>query len=529
LVRNNAHAGRAISVMVNAIVSTGIRPQPQTGSARIDAMLLDAWNGWGLDADAYGRTDVYGMQRLAVQAWMESGEVLMRRRWRRPDDGLTLPVQIQMLESDYIADSYDSFGRRDVNSERIQMGIELDGIGRRTSYRLYKSHPGETSVGFAPSYETSMVPAREISHVFHVTRPGQLRGVPWLSPIMLDLRDLDDYDHAEMVRAKIASCFVAFRRTNNEDPIGLGDNAEQDDAGDWIETMRPGMVVKLPDGEDVSFGTPPQVGGYADYVNAHLHKIATGAQVPYELLTGDLSQVNYSSIRAGSLEFHRLITALQEQVVEPHVCAPQWQWMVEAAELAGKLPGMTAAERVKALRPEWHRPSWVEIDRESEIKADVMEMQAGVRTLSQAVGKRGGDWRQTLDAIAAEKEHADALGLTLSGFGQVSPSQAVTVPDDADPSGNVDAGAAADVAASADADVQATALNGAQVASLLDIIQSVTAGQLDPASAKAIISASYPLITQAQIDAMVDGAAKFTPRPDDTVEEAPVPEPDDAE
>jgi hypothetical protein len=49
-------------------------------------------------------------------------------------------------------------------------------------------------------------------------------------------------------------------------------------AGDWIETMRPGMVVKLPDGEDVSFGTPPQVGGYADYVNAHLHKIATGAQ-----------------------------------------------------------------------------------------------------------------------------------------------------------------------------------------------------------------------------------------------------------
>jgi hypothetical protein len=39
--------------------------------------------------------------------------------------------------------------------------------------------------------------------------------------------------------------------------------------------------------------------------------------VPYELLTGDLSQVNYSSIRAGLVEFRRQIDAVHDLDLEP--------------------------------------------------------------------------------------------------------------------------------------------------------------------------------------------------------------------
>lgn len=58
-------------------------------------------------------------------------------------------------------------------------------------------------------------------------------------------------------------------------------------------------------------------------------------------------------------------------------------------------------------------------------------------------------------------------------------------------------------AAAAEGNVAATALNGAQVAALLEIVGQVTAGTLPPGSASAIIAAAFPLLTLEQIDAIM--------------------------
>ncbi|NKF15295.1 phage portal protein, partial [Rhizobium phaseoli] len=78
--------------------------------------------------------------------------------------------------------------------------------------------------------------------------------------------------------------------------------------------------------------------GTAEWLRAQLHIIAAGFRVPYELLTGDLSQVNYSSIRAGLVEFRRMIGAVQWQLFIPMFCQPVWDWFCEAAWAAGQLP-----------------------------------------------------------------------------------------------------------------------------------------------------------------------------------------------
>ena len=426
LARNNSLAGRVLTVLPAALIGEGIRPQPQTGDADLDARLLDLWSSWGLDADASGRHDVYGLQLAAVRGWLESGESLLRRRWRRPEDGLRLPVQVQLLEGDFIVDTTPTF-RSDPMAQSLQYGIEVDAIGRRTAYHLYRRHPGEAYA--TTSQESVMVPASEVSHVYQATRPGQLRGVPWLASVMLDLRDLDDVEHAEIVRLKMQACLTAFRRSASLDPVGLSDQVEQDDDGRWLETLSPGMIAKLPAGEEIDFLAPQQFGGFADAVRHYQRVIAVGSQVPYELLTGDLSGVNYSSIRAGDLEYRRLVSVLRRTVVVPHVCQPLWRWMVEAAQLAGRLPMLSGETMARALHPAWHPPRWVAIDREAEVKADILEMQAGVRTVAQAAAERGQDWRALLAQLSAERDEAEALGLTLSAFGGMSPSQAVTMPD----------------------------------------------------------------------------------------------------
>lgn len=94
------------------------------------------------------------------------------------------------------------------------------------------------------------------------------------------------------------------------------------------------------------------------------------------------------------------------------------------------------------------------------------------------------------------------------------------------PAPEADAPAAAPAAAAETGNLQQEALNGAQIASLLEIIQSVSARTLDPDAAKAMIRAAFPLIPVEDIDRMVDSALNTEPP---AAEPAPSPAPAPAE
>ena len=116
-----------------------------------------------------------------------------------------------------------------------------------------------------------------------------MRGVPWFAPVILKLRDLDDYDDAELMRKKIEACFAAFV-TGAQDEETLG-KPSTGISGDRVESFEPGMIEYLEPGKDVKFASPSANGGYAEYMRLQLHAVAAGVGLTYELLTGDLSQV----------------------------------------------------------------------------------------------------------------------------------------------------------------------------------------------------------------------------------------------
>jgi HK97 family phage portal protein len=63
------------------------------------------------------------------------------------------------------------------------------------------------------------------------------------------------------------------------------------------------------------------------------------------------------------------------------------------------------------------------------------------------------------------------------------------------------------------ADVQASAMNGAQVQSLTQILEQLSLKKIPPDAAKAAIRAAFPLLTQEQVNALVDPFASFVPPP----------------
>nr|WP_198314473.1 phage portal protein [Chitinibacter sp. GC72] len=209
LIRRNPWAAAGIETFVANAIGTGIKPQSMTSNIQVREQIQSLWRAWCEEADAAGLTDFYGLQALACRAMLEGGECLLRLRYRRPEDGLAVSLQIQLLEAEHLPVTMNTTLS---NGNVVRGGIEFDALGRRVAYHLYRNHPGDGSL--APSQEGNLldlarIPADEIIHLFRPLRPGQIRGEPWLARALVKLNELDQYDDAELVRKKQPPCLRA--------------------------------------------------------------------------------------------------------------------------------------------------------------------------------------------------------------------------------------------------------------------------------------------------------------------------------
>ena len=172
------------------------------------------------------------------------------------------------------------------------------------------------------------------------------------------------------------------------------------------ESFEPGMIAYMKPGESVTFADPKASGGYGEYMGIQLHAIAAGLGVTYEQLTGDLSQVNYSSYRAGHLEFRALAERQRWQLMINQFCAPVWRRFMSVGFAAGAL-------RRPDVRAEWVAPPWQSIDPVKEADADLTLMRAGLKTLRDALTERGKDFAEWLPEMAETNAALDTAGIVL--------------------------------------------------------------------------------------------------------------------
>jgi len=133
--------------------------------------------------------------------------------------------------------------------------------------------------------------------------------------------------------------------------------------------------------------------------------------LPYHLVTGDVRQANYSSLRAELVEFRRRIGQLQHGVLAHQFCRPVWQRWLETAALSGalKLPDMAKAKPVHWIPPRW---DWV--DPLKDIQAQLLGINAGLMSRRKAVEATGYDIEEIDRENAADAERAANLGLIYS-------------------------------------------------------------------------------------------------------------------
>jgi lambda family phage portal protein len=398
LVRNNPYAARGVDLISTAVVGRGITPAFKLKNKR-SQFFEDLWWKWAESTacDFDGRHTYYGIQRMVMRAITESGECLVIRRF--DSKSKPLPLKLQVLEGDYLASAVVP---QMPAGHRFIHGVEFDAKGHRVAYHLYKDHPGNIGAlgaSLVPQWEVVRVPADQVLHLYRVDRPGQVRGVPWLSPTIIKIKDFDEYEDAQLVRQKIAACWAAFIHDieTGSDPV-----AGDDDARNKFE---PGMIETLPPGKAVTLASPPGVQNYDEYTRVILRSIATGLGITYETLTSDYSNVNFSSGRMGWIEMWRNIEAWRTHILDTQLNQPVLEWF----KLGCSLAGISADDLIAA----WIAPKREMIDPGKEITANIKGIRAGLLTLSDAVRQTGKDPVEHLEEIAADNQEIDRLGLIL--------------------------------------------------------------------------------------------------------------------
>jgi lambda family phage portal protein len=392
LCRDNDYARQALRAIEGNVVGQGIPFQAQVRmlrGGRLDATVNDsiesAWRQWTKAKHCHtgGKLTFHDIERLAVRACAESGEVFIRLV-KQPFGGSAVPLALEVLEADLLDDGLN--GRSQQGNE-IRMGVEVDTWGRPVAYHFLAYHPGDYQFSNQQisTQRHKRVPAEEVIHLYRMERPGMTRGVTWFSSAIQRLHHLQGYEQAEIVRARASSSLMGFI-TSPEGEL-MGDEVME---GERVSSFEPGVFKYLAPGESV---TVPQLdapdGQFEPFLRAMLRAMAAGIGCSYETVSRDFSQTNYSSSRLSLLEV----------------------WL-DMAVLSNALPLANyeiQAERYKAVR--WMPRGWAWVDPGKEVEAYASAVRNGFKTLAEVVAEQGGDLEELMRARRQELDEAEALDL----------------------------------------------------------------------------------------------------------------------
>ena len=279
------------------------------------------------------------------------------------------------------------------NARRIVAGVELGPNGERLAYHVRPEAPD----GFMPTIAPAIrVPAADIAHVYEPRFPGQVRGVSWLAPVAGRLLELDSLEDAALMKAKTTSLLCGFIRD-------LEGTSATDDLSTGELSLEPGTLRRLPPGQDVSFSPTADMSGLNDLVKHMARTVSAGSGIPYAILTGDLSDTNYSSGKMGLGAFRPRCTAIRASLLGTRLLDPVWRRFATLEILSGRLAAPDLARDPAAyLNAVWAWPMWDSLEPFREARADAELVRTGIRSRAETIAARGRDPREVDAEIAGD-------------------------------------------------------------------------------------------------------------------------------
>lgn len=400
LVRNNKYAAAMVRQLTATIWGDGIAPQFSHEDPKIQQAAQDGWDRWA-EGKVDDLGDWYGHGKLSCREMIVGGEALTI--WS-PDasgpDG-----RVRGIEGAQLDMARTNVGK---GGERIIQGVQFAENGDRSGYWLFDEHPDD--LGIMGSMVSRLHGAEHVDHLYERLRFRQTRGVSWLGAVAMTLRDIADIEDAKRLQEKVQACIgMVIQPGEGQSGSPLGEQAPLDnDNGSMSlgETMRPGMIARLRAGETISTITPQPSATTVEFIRQQLAAVSAN-MIPYHLMTGDVSQANYSGLRAAMNGSYALVDDWQQNEIIPLLCRPAVMRRMRRLALEKN------DRRYLDVRASYALPVRRLVDPVKDLLGEVMEIRAGLKTISKALGERGINTEEQFREIHRLNGIIDRLGLAL--------------------------------------------------------------------------------------------------------------------
>lgn len=378
-----------VGLHLKASVNEDILKIPSEQARELEETIEREFAHWAdsTNCDMERLDNFYQLQQLALLNALLSGDsfALMKTTKRA---GCLYDLRIELIEADRISTP---------DKERVNPlfceGVEKNTDGEVVAYHISKFHP--LSFTDRNPREWVRVAAygektgrRNILHIMNRERIGQVRGVPFLSPVIETIKQLGRYTEAEVLAAVINGLFTVFiEKESASDDVPFGESVPEelqvDTADEGSIELAPGAVIDLGEGEKANMVNPGRPNPNFDpFVIAVIKQIGAALEIPYEILIMAFNS-NYSASRAAILEFFKVIKMYRAWFIADF-CQPVYEeWLSEAvAKGRIKAPGFFADPIIKSAycSAEWSGPSAGQLDPTKEVQAAELRVQGGYST-----------------------------------------------------------------------------------------------------------------------------------------------------
>lgn len=445
LIRESDYASRYQKVLVNNVIQDEVGfslqmkvtrpPEYKQSDVIANAKIEQAWKEWCKKefCSESQEDSFYDICRLTLCTTPPDGGILIRKIVdpNVNEFGFALkPIEIDFLDLNMNEIAH--------NGNRITMGIEKDSRGRTVAYHLLERHPGDLLYSRGNKYR-QRVDAKEIIHYFVKERVTQCVGVPWFAPSILRLHHLKEYELAELVASREAAVKGGYFTSDRGDTYAGEDETSTGSDGTSVtgklSDFEIGQKDELPPGMSfVPYDPQHPMSQYGDFVKNALFGISAGMNVSYATLTGDLSNANYSSMRAGKIEEQESYKKIQCHMIN-HLCADVFRAWLEVQLTNGTINLPISKFRI-FNKPKFTGRRWPWVDPQKDITAALMEINGGLSTRTKWTEESGEDLEEVFQTLADEKALADEHGLSFvnpntgGGPGVTTPEEAAA--DNAD-------------------------------------------------------------------------------------------------
>lgn len=370
--------------------------------------------------DVTGKHSGMDFCRLALRSSARDGDAIILVYLGYPNKW---GIAFQLIEGDYADDYYNV--EQLPNGNRIRMGIELDGFGRKVAIWVFAHHPGDYGVVGVNSYDPRrrriamlgeppdphFPNGRETVFAIHLARSKraeETRPVPWITPAMPLIHDIEALKIAEITAARAEACkHMVYERDILDSPGG--DRIEWGDyCGKPADELQPGLAEMLDPGVRAKLMDPVHPNAMIpDFLKAMKREVAMALGYCYNILFGDLSDVNYSSLRGG-LQNQREGSKMGQQWFIDDAFERMHSAWLKMSLLTGALP-FRFSEFDRLNQKEFKARRWQWVDPKNDADTAVLLIQNKLATRSEMISDRtGGDFEETVDELDYEEGYIAA-------------------------------------------------------------------------------------------------------------------------